>query len=436
MDTSLRLATNVGGASSIEPPSARTPTVLSSHVDAYLREVSDAHSRLVEALGEATSRLHGETGQLAGVAAVHDRLTRQFLDGQRSIIRRRADTDARVARIGDDARAEAESVATEAHMQASGMTMPAADVWSAYRSRAVPIVTCRVRPWPAPTGEVRTPCVRVPDESLTCPVSPVRALPTVPSIRRQIADLGVSVVRTGDEADALAQIIDEAFIPDEPNGVVAKRQLRELLDDWWRAENQEDAAAIDDAHARAVMRIHIARIEAGEALARCRPTGPMETPALPAPAGPAVHTLLPPLMLESADEITYLPPPSADPSIARQVLPPSMITALDAADHGGLDSVLASLLDSLEPAQVTGATTRPAAPMPDTPPSGALSPIPTSSAPHVVSDPFERFWGNRGGSQSEHAPKRRRVRDWVMVQVLLPAVAVVAAMALVLAVVG
>jgi hypothetical protein len=136
-----------------------------------------------------------------------------------------------------------------------------------------------------------------------------------------------------------------------------------------------------------------------------------------------------------------------------------LITALDTTTHEDLDDVLASLLDGLDRGPVTeGPLVQPAVapPEPEVPVRSPMprvatllpDPIPTPVLPPPVGsararrevdsltdetaapqEAFDRFW----------EPKSARSaggRDWVFPQLLLPAVAVIAVLALVLAVVG
>ena len=221
-------------------------------------------------------------------------------------------------------------------------------------------------------------------------------------------------VSPGDVSESLARLIDGAFEPAEPDGVVARRQLRELLDSWWEAEKQEAKAAADDAAARAAMRVHTARIEAGEIARFVPPSSSPETPT-----------------------IYHYQPPAA--------LPSPMVTALDKTDHEHLDDVLAHLLDELDdcpkPIDLPESSTDGASVLFDslTPPRlppPSTTEIVTALPPRVdllndrsaePQEAFDRFWGAFGGAGN---------RRWMFPQLLLPAVGVVAVLALVLAVFG
>ena len=344
-------------------------------VDAYLARLGFEQRRFLTAIGEANRDLNGSTGQLTKVAAIQTRHAQEFLDAQRAIIKRRAETDADIVEIAENADRDADALLVAA------------------RSRACIAIG---RPLPAPaTGSWAAPM------TLALPLSVVR-----PSI----------VETPGGASESLARLIDGAFEPTEPDGVATRRQLRELLDAWWDAEKQEAKAAVDDAAARAAMRVHTAKIEAGE-IARFGPP----SPSLRAPA-----------------PYRYVAPTA---------LSAPMVTALDAADHEHLDDVLAHLLDELDdrssaqmwpaPAASDAAATE----LDDPLTLWALPAQPTSAALPVVAPPadsltdrtaapqeaFDRFWG---GFRGAGTPR------WLFPQLLLPAMSVIAVLALVLAVIG
>lgn len=173
----------------------------STGVEEFLETLREEQANFLASVRQASSRLGRESGQLAHVAAIHSRLTQQFFDAQRQIMTRRAEFDQEVAHIG----------------------------------------RCAVS---------ATTCDRV---DLDLPLA-----------RPEVAALGVAVVRTKAEADALECVIDDAFLPGEPDGTESQQQLAVVLDQWWAAENREGQAVIDLARARAEMRGHVARIEAGE----------------------------------------------------------------------------------------------------------------------------------------------------------------------------
>ncbi len=446
MDISLRLPMNHAG----EQPGERT-----AEVDEFLTALTKEQTVFLAAIADAGARLDSDSGQVAQVASLQRRLTQQFLDAQRSIIKRRANTDAAVAHIAKVTDVEAGELIAAARTQAAGMGMAVEDLWAAYLSRAIiptaahpgaedatdasaergaaPTGADVSSPWPAPRGLLRAPVGRGPGADLPAP-------DTREMVRHQITELGVRMIRTGAEAQSLAGVIDEAFTPVEPDGAAARRQLRDLLDEWWRAENQEHQEAIDDANARAAMRLHVARIEATAILEASRVEhGDAEQP---------IQRCMPPSFLPppaAEDPVSTLPPP--DPQATPQpnlhpnrqttgrtdVLPQRMAAVLDSAADVGLDAVLASLLDSLdtapEQASVSDDVDRTADIDAELEPARDVGSVALDGA--RPQEAFERFWGSvvtrRTGQPT---------REWMLIQVVLPAVAVIAVMALVLAVVG
>jgi hypothetical protein len=346
-----------------EPKSIRVG--LPAPVDAYLARLADEQARFLAAWTDANRSLHPSSGQVAKVASIQLRLTREFLDAQRAIVRRRAETDVAITAVANDVARESAALLDAARLRA-------------------PSATGTQLPPPgggAPALTTRRPPAFEP------PSATERRVP--PSI----------------DDEYLARLIDGVFESTEPDGVAARRELRELLDRWWRVENQEAQAAIDDANARAAMHLHLARLEADD-LAPWAPTS------------------------------TGAPLPPASVARPSGGLPAPLVSALDATDHEHLDDLLAHLLDELEPADSTDAPASPdesqAAAV------GRLSPPrlpdPTPAPPDSLNDrtaapqeAFDRFWGTF---------TMPRPRTWLFPQLLLPAVAVIAVLALVLAVMG
>jgi hypothetical protein len=381
--------------------------VLPTGADAYLEHLSKEQTRFLAALADANTMLPGPTSQLARVAAIQSRLTQEFLDAQRAIIKRRAETEATVAAVAIAAEAEADRL------------------FACARDESVMASVCGPTLHAAPTG------------------SPVAKPAPVMALTPGVAAAGVWPAPGSSspaEVESLARLIDGAFEGAEPDGAAMKRQLRELLDEWWRIENQEDKAAIDDANARAAMRVHVATVESNQIV---RAAAVREEFAAP--------------------RFAYEPPKHVPPLVA----------ALDTTSHEDLDDMLSSLLDALDaPIGLSEADVAPTIDVASTvdavaagrpvidarsampfaaPPAGAI-PVPVPFAdpfadpfaqvalpygrPDSLNDEtaapqeaFDRFWGSLTARGS-------RGRDWVFMQVLFPAVAVIAVLALVLAVVG
>ncbi len=352
-------------------------------VETYFDRLTREQARFVDAVAEARRLIDGEPGQLAKTAALQGRLTQQFLDAQRSILRGRADVDTKVARIAEDAEAEADAIVATADGQATVMCGNVADFSIGQPCGATASVTVR-------TLEL----TRQRDDPRVADISTDHR-----SVRQEIAELGAAVVRTSAEADSLASVIDAAFELDDPDGVKAEGQLRSLLDHWWRSEVQEAKAGVDDAQARAAMRRHVARIEAGEIIEAARVTSGTESLGVP------------------------IPPTT--------MLPPSMVSALDIVDHDGLDSLLVYLLEALADGS-TESRTRSADVITAVQPSAAAF---VAEPPEVggaaSEEAFDRFWGAGSAHAAQWVARR-----WIFAQVLGPIVTVVAALALVLAWIG
>jgi len=357
-------------------PSPHDPTevVVPRSVQGYLARLGDEQAQFLAALADANRSVHPSHGQVSKLVCLQLRLTQEFLDAQRAIVKRRAQTDATVAAIATDAALAADALVAEARAR----TAIIGDV-------SIPEAS-PTDDWPVPTDSAIGP-------------APATAALTVSS-GREVDEK----VATGELDHAvLAELIDGAFEPSEPDGASARRDLRELLDGWWRVENQEATAAIDDANARAAMHLHLARVEVNE----------LESLANPSPGA------------EAGD--LYLHRPTS-------ALATPLVAALDETDHEHLDDVLRHLLDGLEPAAPAEPVSRPAISSegflividpPRLPPVQVKDSLTDSSA--APQEAFDRFWGafSPGGG-----------RTWVFPQLLLPAAALVGVLVAVLSVVG
>ncbi|MCU1366779.1 MAG: hypothetical protein JWN39_2418 [Ilumatobacteraceae bacterium] len=368
MDTILRLQ-------EVDQRVERTPAV-----DAFLDTLRKEQDRYLAAVRQAASVLRREPGQLGCVAASHGRLTQQFFDAQRLILSRRADVDTEVAHVG---------LAAEAHADA----MVRAARTKAIASGTIDRVTVVKRVRPA-APELNDGVSR--------------------SARQEIAALGASVVHTTAEAEALAGVINAAFEPEEPDGAAAQRQLAALLDEWWTAENHEGRAAIDDAHARAAMRRHVASVQAGEIF----------------PEG------------EERDELAMLEQAVVSPSLNAspvQLLPTQVLDVLEHAGSTELAQLLSTLAASLTPTRVAPApaahalaVAAPARPVVDGLVIRLDVPVidveSTESAPEEA---FRRFW-----SKGSDSVDRKHSLGWIPLRVVVPMAGAMSAIALLMALVG
>ncbi len=96
---------------------ARVPATPTAEVASFFEALRGAHARFLDTVGHAQSLLEHDAGQLAHIAAVQSRLTRSFLDAQRSILMHRAEVDAEVALVGLPERAQATEVVAAAREQ-------------------------------------------------------------------------------------------------------------------------------------------------------------------------------------------------------------------------------------------------------------------------------------------------------------------------------
>jgi hypothetical protein len=203
-------------------------------VDGYLQTVKHEQQRFLDAIERARQQLDPTDGQLAHVAAIQGRLARQFLDGQRAILRRRAETDREVATLAADACDRADRLVAEARHDLDDFDV----------------------------------------ERLQTIEADVDALALGQrSVRHDLAAFGTTVVRTSDDARSLAGVLDLAMRPDDPDGWTAARQLGAVLDDWWHQANDEAQAQVRDAQARTAIRLHVAAVEVRELLP-ARPFAP------------------------------------------------------------------------------------------------------------------------------------------------------------------
>jgi hypothetical protein len=351
-------------------------------VDRFLTRIAAEQTRFLDRLGDARLRLDSSAPELADVAARHARLTRQLLDAQRAIMRLRADVEVVVCEIAADAEAEVAAITGAARRLAIGD-----------HPEPITRAPCFAPPQPdqlRPDPDENRSLARVFDLGPAPLGAPVRlAAPAVAPVERsrrnEMAEFGNVLLRTTPDVTSLAAVVDEAFAVDSTRGAVAERQLQMLLDEWWRAEMQEGRALVDDAQARAAMRIHLVRLEAGQLIEVEQPR-----PSEPTP----------------------------------QTLPMPIATALEHADHEQLEALLDSLLVLVsEPAVITSWPAP--APMPTAPAAPAR--VVAGIEPAVAEDAFDRFWGERPA---------RTVAQSLVVDVLVPAATVVSLLALLLAWIG
>lgn len=377
----------VAARMSFPPPLASADVLLLDDalpgaIDQYLAHLADVQHHFLDSLIEANTSLDCVNGQVAKVAHVQTRLACEFLDAQRSIVQRRAKVDAAVAAIGAAAEIEAEALIAAARSRASFVSYPP-----------------------------------------TLPVSAGWPPPDLGADLGRSEPVGGSVDRDPVANDsALARMVDGAFSTTEPDGAVACRELRRLLDLWWHAEDQETKAAIDDAQARAAMLVHRAQVDAN-AISRFAPptVTPLPPDELPHPR--SLHPSMHPSMH-----------PSRQPASA---LSPDVVDAFGDISHEQLDGVLAHLLDTTEVALPTDFSARAAT---WTYPAGRVEPSADAHSTDSLhectpsaQEAFDRFWEARLEAMQ---PARPRRRAWFFPQVAVSAATLVVLLVLAMVVVG
>lgn len=226
--------------------------------------------------------------------------------------------------------------------------------------------------------------------------------------RQALHALSVLAMRTQHDTVALEQVINEAFEPAEPDGARAERELQRLLDEWWEHERNEGRALVEDARARAAMRLHLAHIEACE-IAGQQPVidaASVEAPTPAAPDAPHAVSLLPTSLLDALDSASPDTLDATLASLAASLATPLPAPALDRADNG---DVLFRLERAAAAATPTGEVSTPGA------------------------DHFQQFWTPEPAVEQADSSLSFRSLWW---RVVFPITAVTSTLALVLALVG
>ena len=380
------------GTQSSTPRREQVNPPASCATDAFLDSLRREQAAYLDALRQAAARLSPHDGQLACVAASHTRLTQQFFDAQRAILARRAKFDVEVARITATADADADALLAAAR---SGWTVSSSD---ASVTRGLPV------------GGDRRSVAR--DRS---------------SVSQEVAAIGFNVVRSGDEARALAPLIAAAIAPCEPDGRAAQRELTDLLDRWWSAENQGCLVMLDDARAQAAMRRHLAAVEAAEIVQQVHGRDEL----LDAVVGPAADS-------SAGPSVGLLPASAAAPRLIpvaiAAALPRDVVAALASADpgNGGLDAVLAALAATLEPSVWP-------APLPPADLVIKMDLVPVGATHHPVvyqptSQAVERAVERRRTSRA--TTLAAQVADSAPGRIMLPVVACTSALTILMALIG
>ena len=357
----------------VETPRAdASPQPRSPQVQSFFDTLRREQEHYLAAIGNARSHLGKDAAQLAHMSAVQGRLVRRFFDAQRAILERRADVDSEVAAVLADAEQRAFAAIEEAQ-------------------RLVAVVGLEQD---APEGL----------STLPPPAGAPVDLGLAPSVHRAVAPSTLGSIRTGDSMGDLARVIDDAFAPGHIGGPAYEQQLDAVLDEWWAAERQESKALVDDAHARAAVRMHMANVRA--------------------------HELLAGFGAPTAESTTIDDAIVADETSASTALPASFADVLAGADAADLDRLLEDLLADLRAPLDARASA-----------SNDLQPIDVA----VISlgdgvdglpapDAFQRFWSEPVVEPvTDDAPRRW---SWIPMQVVLPIAAVTAGLTAVMAWIG
>jgi hypothetical protein len=347
------------------------PQPRSPQVQAFFDTLRREQEHYLAAIGNARSHLGKDAAQLAQMSAVQGRLVRRFFDAQRAILERRADVDSEVAAVLAEAEERALAAIDEAQRLAAS-------------ARCDLDTPDDLRTLPPPTG---------------VPVD----LAAVSLVRMTAPTSTLGPLRAGDSMGDLARVIDDAFAPGQVGGPAYEQQLDAVLDEWWAAERQESKALVDDAHARAAVRMHMANVRAHELLAAL---------GVPSPGSTSMDR-------EVAADV--------DMSAA---LPASFADVLTGADAADLDQLLEHLLADLRaPIDARDLMSNDLQPI-----DAAIITLGTDSDGLSAPDAFQRFWSEPViESVAERAPRRW---SWIPTQVILPIAAVTAGLTAVMAWIG
>ncbi len=367
-------------------PNETRPTDLAVEVVAFFETLRTEQLRFLESMAQARASLRQDDGQLAQISATHARLTRQFFDAQRSIMQRRAEADAEVAAIAVETDEHSHTVLASAlaHSAAASLPAPSAD-------------------------------------DLVSPPGTTTDRDMLERTTRQAAvALSVLAARSQQTASSIEQVVNEAFEVRESEDARFERQLQAVLDEWWAFEKHESKALIDDARARAAMRLHIAHLEACEIMGSAAPlssessTSESSTVELLA-AGPSASLAAPCLASTPVD----LPAPGASSEAVR-----SLLDNVKSTDLESMFAELELLLGASTPAAVTSTE------------SDVIALFAAPLAGTKV-DSFDNFWSPIPAPVAdEPSVETRGAFASVMMRVVVPITAVTALLAALMAWIG
>lgn len=194
----------------------------------FLDELQQAHHRVLELLASAATRVPPMQWNLAAMAGVSARLTRQWFDAQRMVLQREAKLDERIRQIETGTRNDALAVRSATARALQGGRADSFDLDAVMHS----------------AGNI---AADVPGEAMT--------------IRTTIASLGTEVLRTIDDAAELQEVLKAAFAPDEPEWEPTATALTSVLESWWSGRGAEHEQALADAGARRRLDLHLVNLE-------------------------------------------------------------------------------------------------------------------------------------------------------------------------------
>ncbi len=377
-------------------PSETRPTDLAVEVVAFFESLRTEQLRFLESMARARASLPQDDGQLAQISATHARLTRQFFDAQRSIMQRRAEADAEVAAISAETDEHSHTVLASALAHSAAASLPVSSA-----------------------------------DALVLPPGTTTDRDMLERTTRQAATaLSVLAARSQQTSTSIEQVVNEAFEVRESEDARFERQLQSVLDEWWAFEKQESKALIDDARARAAMRLHIAHLEACEIMGAAAPllaespageslaVASLEVePLTDAPVLDAPAASLPAPGLAATP--VNLPAPGASRDAVRSLL--AQVKSTD------LESMLVELESLLSPSApvIAGASQ-----------SDVLARFDAPAADTQV-DTFDNFWSPIPAPVAdEPSVETRGAFSSVMVRVVVPITAVTALLAALMAWIG
>jgi len=195
---------------SVDTGMHETPADDWSASSAMLRSLAREHADLLERLTQMPALLPNTSRNLAEMFAFQTRLTRQLFDTQRILLERSARLDAEIASIDAAAASSALDCPTVGHVD----DLDLADI----------------------------------DDS---------------NVRQLLASLSATVVRTPADVESMSRVLDEAFAPEELPFQAVLEAFTTALDRCWADAQRVATRRLADAHARAAVLVHFARIEAG-----------------------------------------------------------------------------------------------------------------------------------------------------------------------------